>query len=47
MRFNDALMKAVNATLNDEHKDILIERGRRIQEERKYEAKKRINKKLD
>ena len=47
MRFNDSLMRAVNATLNDEHKDILIERGRRIQEERKYEAKKRINKKLN
>ena len=47
MRFNDSLMKAVNAILNDNHKDILIERGRRIQEERKYEAKKRINKKLN
>ena len=47
MRFNDSLMRAVNATLNDNHKDILIERGRRIQEERKYEAKKRINKKLN
>ena len=47
MRFNDSLMKAVNVTLNDKHKDILIERGRRIQEERKYEAKKRINKKLN
>ena len=47
MRFNDSLMRAVNATLNDEHKDILIERGRRIQEERKYEAKKRINKKFN
>jgi hypothetical protein len=43
MRFNDALRQAVNATLNDEHKDILIERGRRIQEERKYAAKKRVN----
>ena len=43
MRFNDSLMRAVNATLNDNHKDILIERGRRIQEERKYEAKKRVN----
>ena len=47
MRFNDSLMKAVNATLNDEHKDILIERGRRIQEERKYAAKKRVNKNLN
>ena len=47
MRFNDSLMRAVNATLNDEHKDILIERGRRIQEERKYEAKKRVNKNLN
>ena len=43
MRFNDSLMRAVNATLNDEHKDILIERGRRIQEECKYAAKKRVN----
>ena len=43
MRFNEALMKAVNATLEDGHKDILIERGRRIQEERKYAAKKRAN----
>ena len=47
MRFNDALRQAVNATLNDNHKDILIERGRRIQEERKYEAKKRVNKNLN
>ena len=47
MRFNDALMKAVNATLEDEHKDILIERGRRIQEERKYAAKKRVNENLN
>ena len=47
MRFNDALRQAVNATLNDEHKDILIERGRRIQEERKYAAKKRVNKNLN
>ena len=47
MRFNDSLMRAVNATLNDNHKDILIERGRRIQEERKYEAKKRVNKNLN
>ena len=47
MRFNDALRQAVNATLNDGHKDILIERGRRIQEERKYEAKKRVTKKLN
>ena len=47
MRFNDSLMRAVNATLNDNHKDILIERGRRIQEERKYAAKKRVNEKLN
>ena len=47
MRFNDSLMKAVNAMLNDNHKDILIERGRRIQEERKYAAKKRVNKNLN
>ena len=47
MRFNDALRQAVNETLNDEHKDILIERGRRIQEERKYAAKKRVNKNLN
>jgi len=47
MRFNDALRQAVNATLNDGHKDILIERGRRIQEERKYAAKKRVNKNLN
>ena len=43
MRFNDALRQAVNTTLEDDHKDILIERGRRIQEERKYAAKKRVN----
>ena len=47
MRFNDALRQAVNATLEDGHKDILIERGRRIQEERKYAAKKRVNKNLN
>ena len=47
MRFNDALRQAVNATLEDAHKDILIERGRRIQEERKYAAKKRVNKNLN
>ena len=47
MRFNDSLMKAVNTTLEDDHKDILIERGRRIQEERKYAAKKRVNEKLN
>ena len=47
MRFSDALRQAVNATLEDDHKDILIERGRRIQEERKYEAKKRVNKNLN
>ena len=47
MRFNDALMKEVNTTLEDHHKDILIERGRRIQEERKYAAKKRVNENLN
>jgi hypothetical protein len=47
MRFNDALRQAVNTTLNDDHKDILIERGRRIQEERKYAAKKRTMEKLN
>ena len=47
MRFNDALRQAVNATLEDGHKDILIERGRRIQEERKYAAKKRVNENLN
>ena len=47
MRFNEALRQAVNATLEDGHKDILIERGRRIQEERKYAAKKRVNKNLN
>ena len=47
MRGNDPLRQEVNATLEDAHKEFLIERGRRIQEERKYEAKKRINKKLD
>ena len=47
MRFNDSLMKAVNTTLEYHHKDILIERGRRIQEERKYAAKKRVNENLN
>ena len=47
MRFNDALRQAVNTTLEDDHKDILIERGRRIQEERKYAAKKRVNENLN
>ena len=47
MRFNDALRQAVNATLEDGHKDILIERGRRIQEERKYAAKQRVTKNLN
>jgi len=47
MRFNEALRQAVNTTLEDDHKDILIERGRRIQEERKYAAKKRVNKNLN
>ena len=47
MRGNDALRQAVNTTLEDDHKDILIERGRRIQEERKYAAKKRVNKNLN
>ena len=47
MRFNDALRQEVNTTLEDDHKDILIERGRRIQEERKYAAKKRVNKNLN
>ena len=47
MRFNEVLRQAVNTTLEDDHKDILIERGRRIQEERKYAAKKRVNKNLN
>ena len=47
MRFNEVLRQAVNTTLEDHHKDILIERGRRIQEERKYAAKKRVNKNLN
>ena len=47
MRFNEALRQAVNATLEDGHKDILIERGRRIQEERKYAAKQRVTKNLN
>jgi hypothetical protein len=47
MRFNEALRLAVNTTLEDHHKDILIERGRRIQEERKYAAKKRVNENLN
>ena len=47
MRFNDALRQEVNTTLEDDHKDILIERGRRIQEERKYAAKKRVNENLN
>ena len=37
----------VNATLEDAHKEFLIERVRRIQEERKYEAKKRTMEKLN
>ncbi len=40
MRGNDPLRQEVNATLEDAHKEFLIERGRRIMEERKYEAKK-------
>ena len=40
MRGNDSLRQEVNATLEDAHKEFLIERGRRIMEERKYEAKK-------
>ena len=47
MRFNDSLRQEVNTTLEDHHKEILIERGRRIQEERKYAAKKRVNEKLN
>ena len=47
MRGNDSLRQEVNATLNDDHKDILIERGRRIQEERKYAAKKRTMERLN
>ena len=47
MRGNDPLRQEVNATLNDAHKEFLIERGRRIMEERKYEAKKRVNKNLN
>lgn len=47
MRGNDALRQGVNATLSDSHKDFLIERGRRIMEERKYEAKKRVTKNLN
>ena len=47
MRGNDPLRQEVNATLEDAHKEFLIERGRRIQEERKYEAKKRVNKNLN
>ncbi|MDC0195358.1 hypothetical protein OAJ80_00330 [Candidatus Thioglobus sp.] len=47
IRFNEALRQAVNTTLEDHHKDILIERGRRIQEERKYAAKKRVNENLN
>jgi hypothetical protein len=47
MRGNDSLRQEVNATLEDAHKEFLIERGRRIQEERKYEAKKRVNKNLN
>ena len=41
MRGNDSLRQEVNATLNDSHKEFLIERGRRIMEERKYAAKER------
>lgn len=47
MRFNEALRQEVNTTLEDHHKEILIERGRRIQEERKYAAKKRVNENLN
>ena len=47
MRGNDSLRQGVNATLDDVHKDFLIERGRRIMEERKYEAKKRSMKNLN
>ena len=47
MRGNDSLRQEVNATLEDAHKEFLIERGRRIMEERKYEAKKRVNKNLN
>ncbi|MDC0910925.1 hypothetical protein OAQ44_02870 [Candidatus Pseudothioglobus singularis] len=47
MRGNDPLRQEVNATLEDAHKEFLIERGRRIMEERKYEAKKRVNKNLN
>ena len=47
MRGNDPLRQEVNATLEDAHKEFLIERGRRIMEERKYEAKKRTMEKLN
>ena len=47
MRGNESLRQEVNATLNDAHKEFLIERGRRIMEERKYEAKKRVTKNLN
>ena len=47
MRGNDSLRQEVNATLEDAHKEFLIERVRRIQEERKYEAKERVNKNLN
>ena len=47
MRGNDSLRQEVNATLNDAHKEFLIERGRRIMEERKYAAKKRVNENLN
>lgn len=47
MRGNESLRQEVNATLNDAHKEFLIERGRRIMEERKYAAKKRVNKNLN
>ena len=47
MRGNDSLRQGVNATLDDAHKEFLIERGRRIMEERKYEAKERTKKNLN
>ena len=47
MRGNDSLRQEVNATLEDAHKEFLIERVRRIQEERKYVAKKRTMEKLN
>jgi hypothetical protein len=47
MRGNDSLRQEVNSTLEDAHKEFLIERVRRIQEERKYEAKKRTMEKLN